>query len=199
MVSVLVLLISSATVLWKQCRQCMNERTWLCSNKSLFIKNRQQACRPQFADFWSIAVSMPDTDYLYLLSTVHGQSPKKLILLLFENKINFWVGWFSGHSFSRLAIVFFQQIEVIISLSPDLHFCCWEVNDESLWSTLKIISRFLFVLIGLVYFFRATFTANGSCQASSPIGATAASHNHSNTRSEPHLQPTPQLKATPDL
>ena len=45
--------------------------------------------------------------------------------------------------------------------------------------------------------FRATPVANASSQAKDPIGAVAAGlhHSHSNTRSEPHLQPTPQLNA----
>ena len=42
--------------------------------------------------------------------------------------------------------------------------------------------------------------ACGGSQAKGPIGATAADpgHRHSNSRSEPHLQGTPQLMATPD-
>ena len=43
--------------------------------------------------------------------------------------------------------------------------------------------------------------AHGSSWASSGIGAVAAGlcHSHGNTRSEPHLQPMPQLVAMPDL
>ena len=42
--------------------------------------------------------------------------------------------------------------------------------------------------------------AYGGSQARGQIGAAAAGlrHSHSHTRSEPHLQPTPQLTATPD-
>ena len=49
-------------------------------------------------------------------------------------------------------------------------------------------------------FFRATPAAYGGSQAKGLIEATAAGlhHSHSNTRSELHLQPTPQLTATPD-
>ena len=49
--------------------------------------------------------------------------------------------------------------------------------------------------------FRATPTAYGGSQARGPIGATAAGlrHSHSNARSEPRLQPIPQLTATPIL
>ena len=50
------------------------------------------------------------------------------------------------------------------------------------------------------FFFRAVPAAYGGSQARGPIGATAAFLHHScgNARSEPRLQPTPQLKATPD-
>jgi len=54
--------------------------------------------------------------------------------------------------------------------------------------------EFLFIYL----LFRATSVAYGGSQARGQIGAVAAGHNHSNTRSEPHLQPTPQLMATPD-
>ena len=60
----------------------------------------------------------------------------------------------------------------------------------------------LFYLIFLFSFllFRAIHVGYGSPQASGQIGAAAASlhHSHSNLRSEPHLQPTPQLTATLD-
>ena len=50
--------------------------------------------------------------------------------------------------------------------------------------------------------FRAARTAqaHGGSQARGRMGATAASlgHSHSNTKSEPHLQPIPQLTAMLD-
>ena len=48
--------------------------------------------------------------------------------------------------------------------------------------------------------FRATPRAYGGSQAKGLIGATAVNlrHSHRNARSEPSLQPTPQLTATPD-
>ena len=48
--------------------------------------------------------------------------------------------------------------------------------------------------------YRAAPTAYGSSQARGQIGVAAVSlhHSHSNTRSKPRLQPTPQLMATPD-
>ena len=54
----------------------------------------------------------------------------------------------------------------------------------------------LFVFI----FSRATPGAYGGSQAGGPIGAVATSlcQSHSNTGSEPHLRPTPQLTAMPE-
>ena len=51
------------------------------------------------------------------------------------------------------------------------------------------------------FFLFLLFRAYGGSQARGPIGAVAARlrQSHSNTRSKPHLQPTPQLMATPDL
>ena len=52
-----------------------------------------------------------------------------------------------------------------------------------------------------IYFclFRAAPAAYGSSQARGQIGTAAASlhHSHSNARYESHLQPTPQVMATP--
>ena len=50
------------------------------------------------------------------------------------------------------------------------------------------------------FFFRAAPTVYRSSQARGRIRAVAASlhHSHSNARSKPHLQPTPQLMATPN-
>ena len=51
-----------------------------------------------------------------------------------------------------------------------------------------------------LFFFRASPLAYGRFQARGQIRATAASlhHGHSNTGSEPHLRPMPQLTAMPD-
>ena len=59
---------------------------------------------------------------------------------------------------------------------------------------------FCFVLFCLS-FSRAAPTAYGGSQARSLNGAIAADlhHSHSNSGSKPHLRPTPQLTATPDL
>ena len=52
----------------------------------------------------------------------------------------------------------------------------------------------------LFAFSRTAPTAHGGSQARGPIGAVAASlgQNHSNSGSEPHLQPTPQFTAMRD-
>ena len=50
--------------------------------------------------------------------------------------------------------------------------------------------------IYLLIYFRAAPSAYGSSQARGQIRAVAAGH--SNIGSEPHLQPAPQLTATPD-
>ena len=62
---------------------------------------------------------------------------------------------------------------------------------------------FLFVCFWLLFFafyFRAALVACASSQASGGIEAAAAClrRSHSNSRSKPHLQPTPQLMAKPD-
>ena len=57
-----------------------------------------------------------------------------------------------------------------------------------------------FVCLFVFLSFRATPTAYGGSQATGLIGAVASRlhHSHGNARSEPHLQPTPQLTATLD-
>ena len=59
---------------------------------------------------------------------------------------------------------------------------------------------FIYLFIGLFAVFWAAPAAYGGSQARGQIGAVAASlrQSHSNAGSEPHLQPTPQLTATPD-
>ena len=61
-------------------------------------------------------------------------------------------------------------------------------------------SKTFFFFFGLFAISWATPVAYGGSQARGRIGAVAASlrQSHSNTRSEPRLQPTPQLTATPD-
>ena len=61
------------------------------------------------------------------------------------------------------------------------------------------IMLFLFFLFS-IFLFRASLEAHGGSQARDQVEATAAGlhHSHSNAGSEPHLQTTPQLTATPD-
>ena len=59
---------------------------------------------------------------------------------------------------------------------------------------------FLFFFFGLFAISWAAPAAYGGSQARGPVGAVASSlcQSHSNKGSEPRLQPTPQLTATPD-
>ena len=54
--------------------------------------------------------------------------------------------------------------------------------------------------VSFFVFSRAAPAAYGDSQARGPVGAVAAGlhHSHSNVGSQPRLQPTPQLTATPD-
>ena len=81
----------------------------------------------------------------------------------------------------------------------------WYLSIVFICSSLKIndVEHFLlfFVLFCFAFFFFwATPRACGGSQARGRIGATAASlhHSYNNARSEPCLQLTPQLTATPD-
>ena len=63
-----------------------------------------------------------------------------------------------------------------------------------------ISKSLIFFFFGSFCLFRAAPTAHRGSQARGPIRAVAAGlrHSHSHAGSEPHLQPTPQLTATPD-
>ena len=70
----------------------------------------------------------------------------------------------------------------------------------SLFQNIYNVGFFLFCFVLFCFcLFRAAPVAYGSSQARGQIGAIAASlhHSHSNARSKPHLQPTPQLRAMP--
>ena len=71
------------------------------------------------------------------------------------------------------------------------------------WQTRKYNANFSFVFCFLLFvlsFSRAALAAYGGSQARGLIGGVAAGlcQSHSNTGSEPRLQPTPQLTATLD-
>ena len=63
---------------------------------------------------------------------------------------------------------------------------------------IKTVAEYIFCLFVLL--FSDALAAYGDSQARGPIRAIATSlhQSHSNAGSEPHLQPTPQLTATPD-
>ena len=65
---------------------------------------------------------------------------------------------------------------------------------------LYFICLFVFCLLLLLLFLWAAPAAYGGSQARGLIGAVATGlrQSHSNAGSEPSLQPTPQLTATPD-
>ena len=67
-----------------------------------------------------------------------------------------------------------------------------ERNVKELILTCLLVKIFFFYLFFFA-FFRAAPKAYGGSQPRGQIGATAAGlhHSHSNTRSKPHLQPTP--------
>ena len=63
-----------------------------------------------------------------------------------------------------------------------------------------LIKKIFFLIFCLFAISWATAAAHGDSQTGGPIGAAATGlhQSHSNTGSEPRLQPTPQLTATPD-
>ena len=71
------------------------------------------------------------------------------------------------------------------------------MNNMNYWIFNHFILNFFFVFS---VFSRAASAAHGGSQAKGPIGAIAAGlgQSHSNTRSEPSLQPKSQLTATWD-
>ena len=88
---------------------------------------------------------------------------------------------------------------MVLGISNNLGTKC--LSSFLLLSLLAFEVVFLFIYLFVRFcLFRAAPMAYGSSQARDRVGAVAASvhHSHSNTRSEPHLRPTPQLTATPD-
>ena len=74
--------------------------------------------------------------------------------------------------------------------------------DEGMGCTgsLGLVYVNYYIFFSVFSLFRAAPVAYGGSQAKGPNGTAAASlhHSHSNARSKPGLQPTPQLMATPD-
>ena len=73
-------------------------------------------------------------------------------------------------------------------------------NIFSCFSPVWLINFYFYFIFCLFAFSRTAPAAYGGSQARGRIGAAAASlcQSHSNTGSEPRLQPTPQLTTTPD-
>ena len=76
-------------------------------------------------------------------------------------------------------------------------FLSFRTMDSTILSSLKFSSSSFFFFFAFSW---ATPVAYVGSQARGPIGAAATGlrQSHSNAGSEPHLQPTPQLTATPD-
>ena len=75
----------------------------------------------------------------------------------------------------------------------------YTVNLKQHFNGLFFILFYIFIFC-LFAFSRAAPAAYGGSQARGPVGAVATGlrQSHSNAGSEPRLQPTPQLTATPD-
>ena len=97
-----------------------------------------------------------------------------------------------------LSIVWNQWFNVFVHF---LFFYGRKINPDpalSSWLQVEVLeSQELFLLLLFFGLFRATPEVYGGFQTRGPIGATAASlrHSHSNARSKPCLQRTPQLMA----
>ena len=114
------------------------------------------------------------SDCVISLKKPEESFPKKLYHFIFSPTMHE-----SSGSFISLKHVFVFQIIVTPAVSTDI--------------------LFYFILIFFVLF-RAAPVSYGGSQARGPIRAAATSlrQSHSNARSEPHLQPTPQLMAMLD-
>ena len=87
-------------------------------------------------------------------------------------------------------------------LAPKLCHTGQICNSKIYMSFLRIdiFSNYMFEIRFFSFLFRAAPMTYGSSQARGRIGATGTGlcHSHSNARSEPHLQPTPQLMEMPN-
>ena len=95
-------------------------------------------------------------------------------------------------------LVIFQKIKLELSYDRAIPLLDIYLNNSKQGLSANICTP-----ISFAYFFffkRATLAAYGGSQPGGPIGATPAGlqHSYSNARSEPRLQRTSQLMATPD-
>ena len=95
------------------------------------------------------------------------------------------INWSHGNSASVVLLIHLKDFKKILMTA-----CCFH--------TPNVLKTLIFCL--LVCLFRAVPTAHGGSQARGQIAAVVSGlcHSHSNSRSEPHLQTTRQLVATPD-
>ena len=77
---------------------------------------------------------------------------------------------------------------------------CLEDGAQEMFAEEEICASY-FIYFLLFWLFRSAPESYGGFQAWGQVGAVAAGlgQSHSNAGSEPCLQPTPQLTATPDL
>ena len=97
-------------------------------------------------------------------------------------------------------MLFPQSLQIFPGLALSHHLASVVIPQASsdllfLYLNLKVLFFFSSCLFA---FSRAAPMAYGGSQATGLVGAVAAGHSHSHTRSEPRLQPTPQLTAMLD-
>ena len=104
-----------------------------------------------------------------------------------------WVTYYVCLILSHRSLSLFSLLFILFSLCSSDWIVFIDLPSSSLILFLKK-KNFFFCL------FRAATMAYGSSQARGQIRATAGGlhHSHSNTGSEPHLQPTPQFMAMLD-
>ena len=123
-------------------------------------------------------------------------------LLQALNKLNLWTV-----QFLILLSIFslFQGLSISLKLTAegDSGESCVFIHQRqghipNSWDRFSYFNSSDFFFFFFFLLFRAALEAYGVSQARGQIGATSAGLHHSNTRSEQHLQPTPQLTAMPD-
>ena len=112
-------------------------------------------------------------------------------------KIEHWL----TSTFQRFSdfTVYQNQLQKVYELEIMLGSQCFSINSAYKLSVYLLVAFFFFFLVFLS--FLGAPPACGGSQARGLIGAIASglhhSHSHSNARSKPRLQPTPQLTAMP--